>query len=127
VTKDGFEPNDDLAHATDATSANPGGNNWWYVSATIFPAGDEDWYVIPNANLQTSSWAAKIILLNASNLPSKVLLDVYKDGTLVATGVQEYAVDNAPHDWAIRVYSSGGPASYSLYFNGAATWTACCS
>ena len=127
VTKDGFEPNDELADATDATAFKPAqSNDWWYVAGTLFPAGDEDWYVLRNANLQTSWWSAQIILASASNVPSKVLLDVYQDGVLAASGVQAFAVDNAPHDWAIRVYSSG-PANYVLYFNADQRWTPCCS
>lgn len=116
VTPDSLEQNDSRSAPTSAnTFVAPAGGR--FASATIYPAGGDDWYRLDGTNLQ-----GRNILLDwpTTNAPSSVSMDVYKDGAVVASGVRQYTTDGAPHTWDVRVHSSG-PAAYTVWFN--ATWT----
>jgi collagen triple helix repeat protein len=109
VTKDVFEPNNTRDTATDATKPPFGGDPIW-VTATLAPAGDEDWYKLPNFD----EGAGKVIHLNCETT-LQVVFDVYKDGDLVASNTHSYDASGT-HNWEVRVH---GPdvAVYTMQFN----------
>jgi hypothetical protein len=121
---DEFEPNDQRASAADVTSrVSPGGAfspgpTLGLTGLTLYPAGDEDWFVV-------HATAFRFI-----QAPPGVLLDVYRDGELVAQDLQlvppgiggvpppggSFANPvEGPHEWEFHVKrSSPRPAVYSL-------------
>jgi hypothetical protein len=103
---DDLEPNDTRETATDATSF-IGANGLRWVSGTIYPAGNDDWYKLDAVDL-----GGKQIALGTD----RSLMDVYKDGTLIATGTRFYNTSAGTANWEVRVYSSR-PDFYFLYFN----------
>jgi hypothetical protein len=106
VHADDLEPNDVRASARDATSFIGGGGLRW-VSGTIYPGGNDDWYKLDAVDL-----GGKQIALGAD----RSLMDVYKDGTLVASGTLFYNTSAGAANWLVRVYGSR-PDLYFLYFN----------
>ena len=117
---DEFEPNNERASAADITSRVatmpfPGGNDFLNFSATLFPTGDEDWYVVHDRTFRSIM------------APFGARLDIYRDGELVAENLQIYPPNvfppptpgsffndlAGPHDWLFRVKPLGPkPASY---------------
>ena len=93
IRADDHEPNDTPAQATDATSYEIGGQRW--VSGTISPAGNDDWYKLTGVDLGTS-----VILLDSV----RSLMDVYRNGTQVAAGTKCYSTSAGAANWEIRVY-----------------------
>jgi Collagen triple helix repeat (20 copies) len=106
VHADDLEPNDTRDSATDATSFIGGGGLRW-VNGTIYPAGNDDWYKLDAVDL-----GGKQISLSTN----RSLMDVYKDGTLVASGTRFFNTSAGAANWEVRVYSSR-PDFYFLYFN----------
>jgi hypothetical protein len=103
---DDLEPNDTAESATDATSfIGVGGLRW--VQGTIYPAGNDDWYKLDAVDL-----GGKQISL----APDRSRMDVYKDGTLVASGTLFYNTSAGTANWEVRVYGSRA-GFYFLYFN----------
>jgi hypothetical protein len=117
VYADTFEQNDTLEQATDAsTLQSPDG--FRALSASVFPAGDDDWYRL-TANLARGPHCGPVS--PSPDFPCFIDLyfarmDIYRDGIQVATDVRAYKPDDASHLWEIRVDSSG-IAAYELYFN----------
>jgi len=93
IRADGLEPNDTRTQATDATSFESGGERW--VSGTISPAGNDDWYKLTGVDL-----GGNVILLDSL----RSLMDVYRNGTQVAAGTHCYSTSAGAADWEIRVY-----------------------
>ena len=93
IRADDLEPNDTPAQATDATSFESGGERW--VSGTISPAGNDDWYKLTGVDL-----GGNAILLDSV----RSLMDVYRNGTQVASGTECYTTSAGAADWEIRVY-----------------------
>ena len=93
IRADDLEPNDTPAQATDATSFESGGERW--VSGTISPAGNDDWYKLTGVDL-----GGNAILLDSV----RSLMDVYRNGTQVASGTDCYTTSAGVADWEIRVY-----------------------
>jgi hypothetical protein len=93
IRADDFEPNDTPAQATDATSFEGGGERW--VSGTISPAGNDDWYKLTGVDL-----GGNVILLDSV----RSLMDVYRNGIQVASGTECYTTSAGAADWEIRVY-----------------------
>jgi hypothetical protein len=113
VYEDAFEQNDTLERATDAsTFQNPDG--FRALNASVYPAGDDDWYRL-TANLAQGPGCAATARPCFIDLYD-ARMDVYRDGIQVATDVRAYKPDDASHLWEIRVDSSG-IAAYELYFN----------
>jgi hypothetical protein len=106
VHADDLEPNDTRDSATDATSFIGGGGLRW-VNGTIYPAGNDDWYKLNAVDL-----GGKQISLSTN----RSLMDVYKDGTLVASGTPFFNTSAGAANWEVRVYCSR-PDFYFLYFN----------
>jgi hypothetical protein len=115
VYEDAFEQNDTPEQATDAsTFQTPDG--FRALNASVYPAGDEDWYRLtanlaqgPNCGPTPPDSPCFIDLYYAR-------MDVYRDGVQVAANVRAYRPDDATHLWEIRVATSG-IAAYELYFN----------
>ena len=117
VYVDAFEQNDTLEQATDA-SALQAPDGFRALGASVYPAGDDDWYRL-TANLARGPYCGPVS--TSPNTPCFIDLyyarmDVYRDGIQVATDVRAYKPDDASHLWEIRVDSSG-IAAYELYFN----------
>ena len=93
IRADDLEPNDTRAQATDATSFESGGFRW--VSGTISPAGNDDWYKLTGVDL-----GGNVIFLDSV----RSLMDVYRNGTQVAAGTECYTTSAGAADWEIRVY-----------------------
>jgi hypothetical protein len=93
IRADDLEPNDTRAQATDATSFESGGERW--AAGTISPAGNDDWYKLTGVDL-----GGNVILLDSV----RSLMDVYRNGTQVATGTHCYSTSAGAADWEIRVY-----------------------
>jgi hypothetical protein len=104
---DNLEPNDTRAEATDATSFIQLTSRW--VSGTIYPAGNDDWYKLADVDLE-----GKNILLFTYR--SQTVIDVFKNGAQVATATRAYTTSLGAADWEVRVY---GPSrdNYFLEFN----------
>ena len=103
---DDLEPNDTRESATDATSfVGVGGLRW--LQGTIYPAGNDDWYKLNAVDL-----GGKQIALGTD----RSLMDVYKDGTLVASGTLFYNTSPGTANWQVRVYGARLDP-YFLYFN----------
>jgi hypothetical protein len=93
---DAFEPNDSQAAAT-VVPFNPG--DMIDVDATLFPAGDEDWYRVDDA------WLAGLCV---DTTVGSAGWEVYKDGVQVATsadGNDCYSGD-VQADWTFRVHGA---------------------
>lgn len=103
---DAFEPNDSQAAAADLAPFNFG--DMLDHDATVFPAGDDDWYVADEAVL------ANFCVYPAA-ATSAIAWEVYKDGVLVASkeGDDCYAGDVLA-DWTFHV-SSTDPAVYHFF------------
>jgi hypothetical protein len=108
VQKDDLENNDTEATATDATNFMDGFGGRW-VAATVFPASDDDWYVLHSIDLSDG-------VIDLYTGRAATLMDVKMDGTPVATGVATFVPATGSHDWAIRVDSPGADI-YFLAFN----------
>lgn len=103
---DDLEPNDTRESATDATSfLGVAGLRW--LQGTIYPAGNDDWYKLDAVDL-----GGKQIALGTD----RSLMDVYKDGTLVASGALFYNTSPGTANWQVRVYGARLDP-YFLYFN----------
>jgi hypothetical protein len=93
--------------ATDV-SESVGPFGFFLNSPSLFPAHDEDWFVIRDRELSRFSLSA-----------TKGLMDIYRDGELVA---QDLAWPDAyvnpvpgPHTWEIRLRSTDGqPIAFPL-------------
>jgi hypothetical protein len=116
VYEDAFEQNDTSAQATD-TSTFQTPNGFRALSASVYPAGDDDWYRLtanlargPGCGPPSSPDAPCFIDLYYARM------DVYRDGVQVATDVRAYRPDDDIHLWEVRVDASG-IAAYELYFN----------
>lgn len=108
VRKDDLESNNTEATATNATNfVDAFGSRW--VAATVFPASDDDWYVLHGRDLSDG-----FVDLYAGQ--ATTLIDVKLDGAQVATGVSTFDPPAGEHDWAIRVDSPGADV-YFLAFN----------
>ncbi len=105
IRADNLEPNDTRGQATDATAFESGGFRW--VSGTISPAGNDDWYKLSGVDL-----GGNVILLDSV----RSLMDVYRNGTQVAAGTECYTTSAGPADWEIRVHVARLDY-YSLDFN----------
>lgn len=93
LTLDNFEPNDTRATESVIAPTN--------LAATIYPAGDEDWYAVPHASLMSISFSP------ASG--ADATLEVYRDGALVQTTHGGF-VPTPPgevHDWELHVTGTG--------------------
>jgi hypothetical protein len=122
---DEFEPNDQRAAAADITSRvsagaplGPGGM-LALNGATLYPAGDEDWFVVH---------ATAFHFIQA---PFGARVDVYRDGELVAEDLQLLPPDvgggspaggafvnpvDGPHEWEFHVKpSSARPSVYFIF------------
>jgi hypothetical protein len=98
---DEYEPNDAraIAHSFSALPSPMG------VVASIFPAGDHDWFAWNDVT--ASHWMLGV----AFNLDRQVHVELFRDGTLVADGVAVpgdvfsfFNPDNAtPADWLLHV------------------------
>jgi hypothetical protein len=97
---DAFEPNDSQAAAT-AVPFNPG--DMLDVDATLFPAGDEDWYRVDDNPLYGFCPEAMVGSADLS-------WEVYKDGVQVASsadGRDCYPGEETAADWTFRVHGPG--------------------
>lgn len=99
---DRYEPNDDRAHAVDITSdAAPPlpGAQRTVGGITLYPAGDHDWYALPNRELTS-------IGTNREG----VTLEIYRDGELVATVTTTGPWANTvpgSHNWIFHFTATG--------------------
>jgi hypothetical protein len=93
IRADDLEPNDTRPQATDATSFVSGGFRW--VSGTISPAGNDDWYKLTGVDL-----GGNVILLDSV----RSLMDVYRNGAQVAADAECYTTSAGAADWEIRVH-----------------------
>jgi len=104
---DRFEPNDSQATAANLAPFSSG--DMLDHDATVFPAGDDDWYVANNA------WLANFCVdLPVAGTPA-IAWEVYKDGALVASkeGDDCYAGDVLA-DWTFHI-SGTDPAVYHIF------------
>jgi hypothetical protein len=117
ITPDGSEPNDTRATETTLNQAGPVN-----PERTLYPAGDDDWYLIvggfPNPSPTSVSAVGAFQLMtgadSAFNAPMNV--EIYQDGTLVASGDGHATFSGGTgHTYEVHV-SGAGPALY--YFNG---------
>jgi hypothetical protein len=108
VQKDDLENNDTEATATDATNFVDDFDLRW-VAATVFPASDDDWYVLHGVDLSDG-------VIDLYTGRTDTLMDVKMDGTQVATGVATYTPEAGSHEWAVRV-DNPGVDLYFLVFN----------
>ena len=105
IASDPYEPNDTRATATDLTDEVVSGS----VSvsgATVYPVGDEDWFVVRGVATTRVSVGLR-----------EIVVDVYRDGTFVAKVTAGASfVNGVPgaHDWELHVTSVRGPAPIQL-------------
>lgn len=109
---DSYEPNDTRDSATDLSpTANPFGG-FGLTGASIFPAGDEDWYVLRDRTVYR-------IYVGAGGIS----VDIYRDGTLVADDV----VAGSPYtnesmgesfDWEFHIVAETPGGIAPVYFSG---------
>lgn len=116
LTEDAFEQNDLRTQAADltsgwgsATTAQP------TARATISPGGDDDWYVVFGKAFRDQYGNSKYISVR-SETSQPVAMDVYRDGTQVASNVSNYeSPDFAAHNWEVRV-TGAATTDYRLLF-----------
>jgi hypothetical protein len=101
--------NNDVREAASDISSHFSSNGTSLASATLLPAGDDDWYKLPNTRLHFP-YMTGTPKFTLSSGASPIFIDVYRDGEVVATSVKSYALtaddEAAPHDWEIRVHGA---------------------
>lgn len=110
VAADAYEPNDTRATATDhgvLRHANFG---------TIYPAGEDDWYVFNGTTDRRYELQPPSLTGSVGQHPS-VRMDVYRNGELVATGVTAYddPIRTAAR-WEFRIYGPKAAAYHMINF-----------
>lgn len=106
LAEDMFEQNDADAQAVNINNRKVVTGEYWPIKATIFPAGDDDWYVF-NGSL-------RIIYVFGAD---EVKMDIYRNGTQIAQGVTQFDVnpdDTVSHLYKVRV-THAARRSYQLY------------
>jgi len=102
LVPDGFEPNATQTAARDVSDRF--GDSFLELAPTIFPEDDEDWFALGVSPLRTLELFAR---------HAEVKMDVYRNGTAVATGVRIYReTSRTPYGWSVRVYAPVGVTAY---------------
>src|SRR5207253_1523153 len=97
-------------HATDVTDQVgrgpfPGSMMLSVIDLTVYPAGDEDWYV------------AHAVALTSFNSPGPgVHMAIYRDGELVANDPQFGFFNQVPgpHEWEFHFSAKDRPVAYTF-------------
>jgi hypothetical protein len=118
--EDQWEQDDTRATEATPTQDSPGcpypvGCRWF---ASIYPAGDDDWYSFPGVKLHAIYRLTSGLVANSVGLST---IDVYRDTVLVATNADYYqppSDDTATHVYEVRVHDPG-VAHYALDVIGA--------
>ncbi len=111
VTADTNELNNTRGTASDVTLSFPPNQT---VERTLYPAGDEDWYLMPLSPFRagTSVSQAKTGVDSVFNAP--IHIEIYEDGALAASGDgQASFFAGTGHTWEVHV-SGPGPALYRI-------------
>ncbi len=116
VTADANEPNDTQASESDITVVGGGGTPSGHdVERTLYPAGDDDWYVIPASSNRSILSVIQAHTGSDSIFNAPIHIEIYQDDILVASGVgQAHFFGGSGHKYEIHV-SGSGPALYDLY------------
>jgi len=114
---DEWEPNDSLTSPVSVSSESNSDNTSKNVNPSIYPAGDNDFFKLTDA-------VSQIFLGGVRSEP--VAMNIYKDGTLVAsnvpTGSSYVTGDATSHTWIVQVSAAPGVMTvYGLSFNCSST------
>lgn len=110
LRQDEWEPNDTFASAVDVNSETNASNTVKFVDPSIYPAGDNDFFKLTHSldSIDVYPWSS----VNGES----VNMNIYKDGSLVASNVtgQYNTGDATSHTWTVQVFAA--PTTTTAYF-----------